>query len=658
MRLRKQPEDRYVDAGEMLRDIEALLHGKPTDLAIHPRLPECDPQKVLQFEWRWELQSSPRQLWPLVTNTDRLDRAIGFPPVKHTTRYEPERGVRNFIEGRKAGMVEAGEEHAYEWIEPRRMSVLREYSQGPFRWLVSVVELLPGQKGGTTLIHQLRLEPSTWTIRVGSRWGVGVSLRKSLGRVYERIDATVMSQQHDSISTATDPFEEPERLPVVRRERLERLLDRLAAHGVDPGVVERLGEHVTRGSAQEIGRIRPIALAERFRLDPDQVIVACLHGASEGLLELHWDLLCPVCRISCQVTDTLRAIAEHAHCEACHLDFQLDFAGSIELFFRVHPEIREADLGTYCIGGPAHSRHVLAQLRIAPDERIEVELELTEGWYRLRGPQLPWSAEFQVSGTAMLRRWDIDLGAADAPERPAPLRAGKQYLLLCNPHPRELLVRVERTAQRHDALTAARAASLPLFRELFPRELLAPGQLATVATVTLLVTALDPAQADSLYDDLGDARAFNVIHKHFECLGEAIRRGGGAVIKNMGEGVLASFGDVSAAVRTALELPQQLARGAATPLLRVRLGVHRGTTLAATFNDQLDYFGRTARQAAGILRHAHDGDLILTDAVAALPEVAALLSERQIETEVVPTDLAGHPHVIRVRLSKAEAERW
>ena len=97
-------------------------------------------------------------------------------------------------------------------------------------------------------------------------------------------------------------------------------------------------------------------LAERFGLDPDQVVAACLHGAREGLLELHWDLLCPVCRISAQVTDTLREIADHAHCQACHLDFKLDFANSIELIFRVHPEIREAELGTYCIGGPRTRR--------------------------------------------------------------------------------------------------------------------------------------------------------------------------------------------------------------------------------------------------------------------------------------------------------------
>ena len=74
------------------------------------------------------------------------------------------------------------------------------------------------------------------------------------------------------------------------------------------------------------------------------------------------------------------------HCEACHLDFQLDFANSIELIFRAHPEIRAADLGTYCIGGPAHSPHVLAQVRVAAHERIELELELPAGRYRLRAP--------------------------------------------------------------------------------------------------------------------------------------------------------------------------------------------------------------------------------------------------------------------------------
>ncbi|HZW30138.1 MAG TPA: protein kinase, partial [Isosphaeraceae bacterium] len=649
--LAKRPEDRYVDAGAMLHDLEALLHGEPADVAIHPRLPDCDPSRVLRFEFRWELDSTPRPLWPLVTNTDRLDRAIGFAPVRYTTRFEPGRGVRTFAEGRKAGMVEVGEEHPYEWIEPRRMGVLRQYSAGPFVWMVSIVELRPRPGGGTTLIHRLQLEPRNWKIRVGSRWGVGVGLRKRLERIYRRIDATVQSQARRGVVPGVDPFEESEPLSRPRRLRLERLLDRLAALGVDVAVVEWLGGFLARAAPQEIARIRPLALAGQFGLDPDQVVAACLHGAREGLLELHWDLLCPVCRISCQVTDTLRAIVEHAHCAACHLDFQLDFANSVELIFRVHPEIRAAELGTYCIGGPAHSPHVVAQVRVAPRERIELPLDLVEGMYLIRGPQLPWKLDVAVRPAATLRRWEIDLASGTAPDLPpAGLRAGGQVLVLNNGHDRELVIRVERTASRSDALTAARAASLALFRELFPGEILAPGQLATVSTVTLLVTALDPAQADALYQELGDARAFTVIHEHFQRLGEAIRQGGGAVVKTQGEGLLASFSDVSAAVRTALHLPGQLARGEATRSLRLRAGIHRGPALAATLNDQLDYFGTTARLAAATLQYACGGQLVMTQAVAADPEVAALLNERRIATEVVPAELGGETHVIRVRL--------
>jgi class 3 adenylate cyclase len=236
------------------------------------------------------------------------------------------------------------------------------------------------------------------------------------------------------------------------------------------------------------------------------------------------------------------------------------------------------------------------------------------------------------------------------------LRAGGQVLVLDNGHKRELVIRVERTASTGDALTAARAASMALFRELFPREVLAPGQLASVSTVTLLVTALDPSQADALYQDLGDARAFAVIHEHFQRLDDAIRQGGGAIVKTQGEGVIASFNDVTVAVRTALELPVHLARSQATRSLHLRAGVHRGPTLAATLNDHLDYFGTTARQAVGTLNLARRGDLVLTQAVAADPAVADLLNERRIESEVVQADLGGQPHVIRIRLQAVEDE--
>ena len=154
--LSKSPDDRFADAAAMLRDLEAVRLGKPTDLAIHPRLPECDPAKVLHFEFRWDLESPARELWPLVTNTDRLDRALGFSPVTYQTRYEPGRGVRTFAEGRKAGMPEVGEEFPYEWVEPKRMGILR-VQPGP----VQMARELGGALAQADWRHDLDPYPET-----------------------------------------------------------------------------------------------------------------------------------------------------------------------------------------------------------------------------------------------------------------------------------------------------------------------------------------------------------------------------------------------------------------------------------------------------------------------------------------------------------------
>ena len=193
--------------------------------------------------------------------------------------------------------------------------------------------------------------------------------------VYHRIDTLATGQL---AGPAADAFEHPHHLDRSHRRQLKRLLEKLVADGIDANVAETIGEFVAHAALQDIARIRPLALANRLALDPVQVTAACLHGAREGLFVLLWDILCPVCRIPSQVIDTLRRCA-HSNCAACNLDFELDFSNSIEIIFRVHPEIRDSELATYCIGGPAHSPHVTAQIRLAPGESIEMNLSLPEG---------------------------------------------------------------------------------------------------------------------------------------------------------------------------------------------------------------------------------------------------------------------------------------
>jgi class 3 adenylate cyclase len=232
------------------------------------------------------------------------------------------------------------------------------------------------------------------------------------------------------------------------------------------------------------------------------------------------------------------------------------------------------------------------------------------------------------------------------------LRTGRQLLALTNDFSQELVARLERTAPRDDALTAARASALALFRELFPGEILSPGQLVSVTNVVLLATDLE--QAGNLYQERDDVRAFALIHEHFRLLEERIRREGGALVKTVGEGLLAAFNDPVAALRAGLELQTILAAQPATRSLRLRVGVHRGPTMAATLNDRLDYFGTTVKAAVAAVQFARGGELVLTPAVAADPQVNALLAVRKLRCEILAANLPGETSGLLHRLVVAE----
>lgn len=648
--LAKLPEARYPDAAAFLEDLERLLRGQPTGLAAHPLIPDGDARDVIRVDVRLELDSPPRRLWPHVSNTERLNRAIGLPAVRY--RLEPaedEGPVRRFGQFRKAGITATWREHAFEWIEARRMGVLREYSQGPFRWLISTVELEANAAGGTLLTHTVRVAPRNLFGRTVAAVEVGIKGRRALEAVYRRIDAAESGKLGSGPSA--DPFEPPADLGREQRARIERLLDRLVGRGVAPEVAEALGDFLAHAPAQEVARIRPLALARRLGLDPDATVAACLSAAVEGGLILLWDLLCPVCRIPSQVIESLRSLQDHGRCDACNLDFDLDFAGSVEMIFRAHPEIRDTELGIFCVGGPSHSPHVAAQARVAPGERFALELDLAEGAYRLRGPQLAQAIDFRVDPQASLRRWDLDLACGLEVADAWSLAPGGQVICLHNDTGAELIVRIERTASRDDALTAARASSLDIFRRLFPGEILNPGQLVSLASVTLLVT--EPCIDHALYERLGDARAFEQLHRHLRQVEERVRRAGGALVKTVHEGAVATFHDVDAAVRVALEL-SGLTPGDGPGL---RVAVHRGPVMVATFNDHLDYFGTTAHLAARLPALAEPGGVVLTPSVASDPQVATLLHQLGLDAPVLELELAGLPEgfVHRLRRSPAHA---
>ncbi len=102
-------------------------------------------------------------------------------------------------------------------------------------------------------------------------------------------------------------------------------------------------------------------------------------------------------------------------------------------------------------------------------KRLIEQFSLSEGQYRVRGPQLPFVIDFRVAQMDDSRD-GISIYQSPPPRSSVPLlRSGEQVMAFLNPHGTPKQVRIERLASRSDALTAADAARIPAFREWFSR---------------------------------------------------------------------------------------------------------------------------------------------------------------------------------------------
>ncbi len=410
--LAKDPKDRYPDAGELLDAIEKVLRGEPAAIEAHPQLPEAPAKKLDVVRVEMDLAASPEALWPYVCNSERLNRAVGMPPPRFEMQglSEAPEDVLVTAQNRVGGTTLAWREAPFEWVEGRRWGTYREFDSGPFYWLLVDVDLTPRPEGGTHLVWRMRYRKRNWLMGLAIALEMRFKQLPTLRKVFSRIDALLAGKL--AKAPENDVFEaSAAKLPRAADERVQAIAAELVQEGLDAGVVEHVASYVRYGSEHEMARIRPLELAERFSLPPDETIAVLVHGAKRGLFELGWDVLCPLCRVPSQFEDSLATIQSHAHCPTCNLDYDLDFARSIELVLRASPSIRPSERKRYCVGGPFLFPHVAAQVRLEPGERFVLTLGLEAGQHRIRSPQLPNMMELKVSPSGRSHRLDLELGA-------------------------------------------------------------------------------------------------------------------------------------------------------------------------------------------------------------------------------------------------------
>jgi class 3 adenylate cyclase len=580
--------------------------------------------------WTWTFDLPPAELWPVLADTNRFNEAMGLPTYVLEETPQANGTILRRGRGKAAGFALEWEEKPYEWIHGRHFRQARVFTKGPFRRFGPVFDLEPidlgGAAVGSKVSYALDWEPLTLMGRL-----FGARLARQAGEVVGKriLEAVAFAKGERKSHFDLAPPE----LPDGARERAAALAAEIDRSPYGNGLGRPLADRVLTAMATDLLPLKPKPLARELKVPQRAAVEGCLAGVRAGLLTMKWDLLCTNCRGPKLSAGALSELPRGAHCPSCNIDYDRDFEKNVELSFAPAPSVRPLTAGGFCLSGPMATPHVALQLLLAPGEKRSVRLDLPPGSYRLRTLHPGQHVDLEHGGGAFpgLRITASGVEAMAAGE------AGPEgaSVAFANDAGFELAALIEDRTWTRDALTAPEVISLQVFRDLFAEATLRPGDEAGVSQVALLFSDLQGSTA--LYERVGDAVAFNMVREHFALLASIVRDHDGAVVKTIGDAVMASFGDPANAVKAALAMQARIANfGEEGHELVLKLGVHVGPSVVVNLNDRLDYFGSTVNMAARLQGQSEGGDIVLSRAVADDPAVKPLLTAVPVREESVP----------------------
>ena len=454
----------------------------------------------------------------------------------------------------------------------------------------------------------------------------------------------------------------------------EALLDqRLAAleakRGWSPRLISKLEGHIRSADDRALFRINPLSFAAERGLNEGEIIDLFLHATAAGLFEMNWMLLCPICSGVVQSFQRLNSVEKQYYCYPCQAGFDAKLDEYIAVAFTVSREIRDIAFHhperlsardyffEYCSscegclpdGTPFVRLQEAATQQIVhlpPGQTTRVEVEVSEGslagisheggvaiFFRVAGAPATAPQHFDLVFGERVQSYDTRTVAPgrmvfdirnDRPERGTLLMAGMP------PGYEPSLTPLSFTP----FLSGKRLLTSQTFRDLFRTEVIGSSGGLGIADIALLFT--DLKGSTGLYDRIGDLNAFNLVQQHFERLQEITVRHRGAIIKTIGDAVMAAFLEPADAVKAALAMRQEIASfrpGHGGRDLILKIGIHKGAAIAVTLNDRLDYFGQTVNIAARVQHLADADDIYLSEAVFEVPAVKAAVGDLPVETK-------------------------
>ncbi|MEM7171115.1 MAG: DUF5939 domain-containing protein [Pseudomonadota bacterium] len=438
----------------------------------------------------------------------------------------------------------------------------------------------------------------------------------------------------------------------------------------------RFAKHLHQLPAIHAARINPFEFADAAGIEPGTVLDVFVHGAKLGLFDLEWGMVCPLCGgITHSVAELDRVSEDSLHCSLCAKDVDCVLDDTVEVSFAFTASGASLDLhrdfATYQSYYTSSSfpfradwrryqeRYTVADVKLEPGKSATLPLCLETGkHYRLICLDTHSGAELLVANDGpsgrMAKTAALSLSNAGFSNSEISIRAGEAALALTNNTDQAVWCRV--LHKNYEDINAILEKGPPVFsrrltgkcllnnqafRDNFAMHELAPDLKLKLRSLTLLFTDLKGSTA--LYDREGDLAAYRLVQDHFAALKQVVRTHSGAVIKTMGDAVMAAFpsgNDGTAAAIAMMAAMRDLAGGRRTDDVGLKVGLHAGPALAINAGQSLDYFGQTVNIAARVQGLADAGEICLTSSLNDDQEIPALLEQ---------SGFLGYPELARLK---------
>jgi class 3 adenylate cyclase len=597
-------------------------------LALHPYPEPWAADKRIERLWVFDVPGRPETLWPHIADTSRMNRVLGTAEMT----FE-ERDGKRWGTARNGGVRHDWIEVPWNWVANQWLTCLRIYERGFMRAMFAIHRLEPIPTGTRVYLYFGAVPRGAFgatALRLGF---------PTLERAYRRV-LPALAHQLDRASPEILRLPPPV-LAELAEHRLRIQRDALVEAGLPAACVDALIDWLRTADDPDLHRIQIRERARAWNLSEPDLLRVALHATRAGLLTLSWDTVCPHCRGVRDEKASLSQLPAHSRCDACRVEFATDTPESVEVTFRVHPSIRDVPDQVYCSAEPARKDHIRIQHTVPPGGRIALRPELAPGRYRVwRDRDGGWYLDVGDGGTDSVAWAPHPPGTAIAADPRATLE-------LVNDAAEPAAFRVERATWSDDALRAGQLLSFQDFRDLFSEDYIAADVRLGVGEQTLLFT--DVVGSTAFYAARGDPAAFVEIKRHFDEVFAIVTANRGAVVKTIGDAVMASFTSPLEAVRAAHQIHAAFHPGRTDTPIRLRISLNTGPCIAVRLNANADFFGGTVNVAAKLQALAEGYQIAISEATYRSPSVADYLAEQGAELEILQYTSRALPDPVTVR---------